>query len=123
MAPAKIKKCKPYTPVPKGARNPCWIFFVIDPEDENWALCKVEDCTIKRIGRGGLQGARFSTQNLTQHMERYHPVVFAPHLEKYKEREALRKSSEVSIKTHLKYSRKKSLHKTRNISYAFYISI
>ena len=118
MAPAKMNKCKLYCPVPKGARAPCWSLAVIDPEDENWALCKVESCTDKRIGRGSLKGARFCTQNITQHMEKHYPDEFAPHLQAYKEWEALKKSSVFTVKTHLKYSRTKSLHQTRDISYA-----
>ena len=101
-----MKKFKPYTPVPRGARAACWKLAVIDPADENWVICQVEDCPDKRVGRGSLQGAKFSTQNITHHMETKHPDEFAPYLQAAKECEALKKTSEVKVQTHLKFSRK-----------------
>ena len=70
-----------YTPIPKGATAPCWKLAVIDPSNQDYALCKVAKCPDPKISRGGRKGAKYSTQNVTYHMDRYHPKQFGPFLQ------------------------------------------
>ena len=70
-----------YTPIPKGATAPCWKLAVIDPSNQDYALCKVVKCPDPKISRGGGKGAKYITQNVTYHMDRYHPKQFGPFLQ------------------------------------------
>ena len=96
---------KIYTPIPKGATAPCWKLAVIDPSDQDYALCKVPGCTTPRFSRGGGKGSKYSTQNVTYHMETQHPNEFGPLLQAVAEKKAL-KATVATKQTFLKYSRK-----------------
>ena len=72
---------KIYTPIPKGATAPCWKLAVIDPSNQDYALCKVPECTTPRFSRGGGKGSKYSTSNVTHHMEMNHPNEFGPLLQ------------------------------------------
>ena len=80
----------PYSPIPKGATAPCWKLAIIDPSNPDYALCKVPECPNSRLSRGGGKGAKYSTQNVTAHMENYHPKEFSPLLQAAEENKALR---------------------------------
>ena len=58
--------------VPKGARSPIWKLVVIDPSNQENAICKVNGCNLK-ISRGGAKGAKFCTTNIMNHLVRIHP--------------------------------------------------
>ena len=95
---AKTKNGKPkipYTPVPRGATAPCWKVAVIDPQDQDYVLCKVQEmyggkeCPWPRLSRGSRKGAKGTTGNITEHMKKYHLNEFGPLLEAAAEKKAL----------------------------------
>ena len=54
---------------------------MIDPSNQDYVLCKVAKCPDPKISRGGGKGAKYITQNVTYHMDRYHPKQFGPFLQ------------------------------------------
>ena len=104
---AARKQTKAYTKVPRGATAPCWGLAIIDPNNEQNAICQVKHCVRPIIGRGGKNGSKFCTQNITLHMERSHSKEFGPLLQAFEEKKALKKQQALpSINTFLAYSRK-----------------
>ena len=65
------KQRKVYTKTPKGATAPCWKLAIIDPNNEDNAIGQVQNCVKREISHGGKNGAKYSTQNVTYHMDRY----------------------------------------------------
>ena len=109
---AKTKNGKPkipYTPVPRGATAPCWKVAVIDPQDQDYILCKVQEiyggkeCPWPRLLRGSRKGAKGTTGNITEHMKKYHPNEFGPLLEAAAEKKALT-DAKPTKQTYLAYS-------------------
>ena len=86
-----FKKGKLHTKIPRGATAPCWKLAIIDPTDEDIALCQVKNCEKPQIARGGKNGAKYSTSNITYHMENRHPVEFGPHKQAADERKTMQK--------------------------------
>ena len=85
----------PYTPAPRGASAPCWKLAVIDPQDPNYVLCKVQEmyggkeCPWPRLSRGSRKGA----------------TEFGPLLEAAAEKKALT-DAKPTKQTYLPFSRK-----------------
>ena len=78
---------------------------MIDPSNQDYPLCKVAKCPDPKISRGGGKGAKYSTQTITYHMDRYHPKQFGPFLQEAAEKKALQDKG-ASKQTFLDYSRK-----------------
>ena len=101
----------PYTPAPRGSTAPCWQLAVIDPQDPNYVLCKVQekfggkDCPYPRLSRGSRNGSKGTTGNITEHMKKHHFNEFGPLLEAAAEKKALT-DAKPTKQTYLPFSRK-----------------